>query len=102
MNFSIDEDVMRQFCDSDVIVSPSYHAAKSNQFTCANMFFNAIEDDEEVPDTRPLIARIMKDAVLVRILEVSLYATVPSSFWDGITKQWMIENAVGIRRSRRT
>lgn len=49
---------------------------QAGEFTRGNLFFHALEDDSgddatpQSTDTRPLIARLLKDAAVVRLLQV--------------------------------
>lgn len=96
-DYTIDEHVITEFCEHDLMISPFYHESKANQYTHPNLFFSALDEEFVVDDSpssadiRPLIAKIMKDAVLLRILEVSLYCSVPPRFWENLKKDWRFE-----------
>ena len=96
LDFSIDEALIEAFCERDVIVGTFYQEAKSQGYTSENIFFSPLPDEEDAESiTRPIIARVMKDSVLVRILEVCLYVNVPATFWSTLTKDWSIDSWMG-------
>ena len=96
--YSIDEDIIKEFCEHDVIIGSAYREASLNHFSYPNMYFRTLEESEgeqmglsiEEMATKPTIVKIMKDAVLVRILEVSSYAKVPENFWVSLKRSWII------------
>ena len=88
---TIDELVVEDFCRQDIIVGPYFQEAAANEFTHANVFFDAITVDENSPpDTRPLIVQIMRDVVLVRLLEISQYVKVHPKFYQNVAKDWKL------------
>lgn len=94
--YTINEDVIKAFCRCDVIISPHYFEAQSHDFSFENLFFKKLlsADEEGHPTneelTKPLIVQVMKDAVFVRILEVSLYVKVPDGFWANLSKNFSL------------
>lgn len=83
---SIDETIIEQFCAQDIVLSPHYQEAVANQFTHSNVFFNAL--DETPVDTRPIVVRVMRDAALVRLLDVAQYVKVHPDFYSSVPKNW--------------
>jgi len=98
IRIAIDDNIVKQFCEFDVMIGPYYQQALSYQFTFPNKFFNSLsigvspETEPGVVDTRPLIIQLMKDAAILRILEVALYVWVPSSFWENLSNGWKFCN----------
>jgi len=93
MSFRVLDTIIEKFCDSDPMIKPYYDQAKIQEFLHPNIFFQTELEDGDVGydvaySLRPHIARVMSDACLVRLFEVTQYAIVPECFWQDLTKDW--------------
>lgn len=97
-NFTIDQEIIREFVKLDVIIGPYYDDASANEFTSENIFFRAVPeagDDNENDDllAKPFMVQVLKDSAYVRLLEVCSYAVISPRFWESISNSWIVEES---------
>ena len=94
ITYTISEDVILNFLRNDISIGPFYEAAKDSEFTCGNLYFEPISEDDEGEEgfddsqTRPLIVKVLRDAAYVRIFSVCKYVDILPSFERNITSEW--------------
>lgn len=57
------------------------------------MFFKKLPDEDDSADAyKPLIVKVMKDTVLIRIFEITRYCNVPVQWWAYLSNDFVINN----------
>ena len=82
----INEDFVEEFCRNDILIAPYYQEALLNEYNKENLFFKALCLDEY--RQKSILAVVIKDSVIVRILEATEYVEVPRKFWNDLDMNW--------------
>lgn len=87
--FSFSKETIEDFLQHDPILSSFYSTFINSNYTLGNIFF----DSKAVFEQGKEYQHFLKDAALLRFLEVGGYATVPEGFYETIGHDWTF-NAV--------
>jgi hypothetical protein len=83
--FVIPERIMMPFVRIDPVLSPWWATFEASYFTQSNIFFDAAG---LMKPGGKVLRNIMRDAAVVRILEVAGYVSVPDGFYASLTQKW--------------
>ena len=69
------------------------NTAKNQDFHFENIFFKKLPDEDDSADAyKPLIVKVMKDTVFIRIFEITRYCNVPANWWASLSNDFEIKN----------
>ena len=88
MTYCIDEAVVTKFAAQDSVLSTPWAKFQGSHFTQSNAFFDA---EKALLPGGAAMRNVLKDAALLRILEVCGYAIVPEGFWWDLKRDWQFD-----------
>merc|ERR1711907_655884 len=89
LTYCIDEAVVAQFASKDSVLSTAYAKFRGSHYTQDNTFFDA--EKTSLPGGAAM-RNVLRDAALLRILEVCGYAIVPEGFYSNVNRDWQFES----------
>merc|ERR1712100_112329 len=82
--FVLPEDAVRAVLMRDPILGPSYDSFMHSRMTMGNTFFRF--PDETAGN---LLNKVMRDAAIVRLLELAGYVDVPDGWYEKCSRNWV-------------
>eukprot|EP00300_Choanocystis_sp_HF-7_P000023 c10024_g1_i1.p1 GENE.c10024_g1_i1~~c10024_g1_i1.p1 ORF type:complete len:533 (-),score=89.28 c10024_g1_i1:17-1615(-) len=89
MQFVIKEEIVVAFVEHDVVLSPAWTRFKTSGFTVSNQFFDS---EAAMKEGGNAMRNVMRDAAILRMLEVSGYAIVPGDFYSTLKADWTFQD----------